>query len=466
MPISQGSNWMYDAGEVAAYTIGNSLKLEADNSEFLRSDNISTTPTNTKIGTFSFWVKRTELGENYLFVAGNSARYSRMFFNSDNKIQLFAGDSSWNSVQPITNGSFTDCHAWYHLVLRIDTTQADVANRLRLYVNGVEQTWATAPNIDEDATPTLLEAFGSPGYHSWSANLAYYSASAFFSGYLAEVFYIDGQTLAPTSFGETNNDGVWDPIEYDGTVGNCGYYMDFADSGNLGDNEASTGSTFDFNENAIAAADQSTDTPTNNFCTWSPLWDFTVNGTISEGGTKLTHVSGTNWGAKSSIGVQNGKWYWEAKPVGIIGGQYIGIQTDGDADINSGTPISNAENFVVTPEGYHYKNGGSETNFSVTFDADDIMGIALDLDSATNTFKLYKNNSLELTYNLWADITDVVVIPFCQLFEDRKFTINFGGYTLSSISSAANDANGYGNFEYAPPSGYYALCTKNIAEYG
>ena len=241
--------------------------------------------------------------------------------------------------------------------------------------------------------------------------------------------------------------------------------MDFADSGNLGDNEASTGSTFDFNENAIAAADQSTDTPTNNFCTWSPLWDFTVNGTISEGGTKLTHVSGTNWGAKSSIGVQNGKWYWEAKPVGIIGGQYIGIQTDGDADINSGTPISNAENFVVTPEGY-YKNGGSETNFSVTFDADDIMGIALDLDSATNTFKLYKNNSLELTYNLWADITDVVVIPFCQLFEDRKFTINFGGYTLSSISSAANDANGYGNFEYAPPSGYYALCTKNIAEYG
>jgi hypothetical protein len=254
------------------YEINNSCKLEADNSEYLKSASISTTPTNTKIGTYSCWIKRSELGTNYLFVAGNSARYSRLFFNSSDQIQLYAGDSSWNSVQPITNAVYRDVAAWYHIVLRIDTTDGTAANRLRLYVNGVEQTWGTAPNINQNATPTLLEAFGSPGYHAWGANLAYYSASAYFSGYLAEVHYVDGQSLAPTEFGEFDEDsGIWKPIKYSGSHGNCGYYMDFADADNLGDNEASTGSGFDFAENNIAAADQATDTPTNSFCTLNPL---------------------------------------------------------------------------------------------------------------------------------------------------------------------------------------------------
>ena len=42
---------------------------------------------------------------------------------------------------------------------------------------------------------------------------------------------------------------------------------------------------------------------------------------------------------------------------------------------------------------------------------------------------------------------------------------NFGSPPFS-ISSGNSDANGYGNFEYAVPSGYYALNTKNLAEFG
>ena len=431
------------------YDIEYSCKFEGANNEWVYLN--SPTAGNRDIFTFSFWFKRTESKDAIVVWQGT---HGRIRFQSDDIRFRFASGHELETTRKIR-----DYSAWYHLVIACDSTQGTAANRVKMYVNGVQETafeTATYPDQNDDsALMTTDNLYLSAGDGDFD-----------YSGYIADFCIIDGTQYAASDFGEFDEDsGIWKPKDLSElTFGSEGVWLKFDDSSSLGAD--SSGNSNDFTLNNIAAADQSTDTPTNNFCTWSPLWDFTVNGTISEGGTALTHASGTSWGVKASIGVQNGKWYWEAKPVGIIGAQYIGIQTDGDSNINTGTPISNAENFVVTPEGYHYKNGGTETNFSVTFDTDDIMGIALDLDSATNTFKLYKNNSLELTYNLWADITDVVVIPFCQLYEDRKFTINFGGYTLSSISSAASDANGYGTFEYAPPSGYYAICTKNLAEFG
>ena len=457
------------------YDIDNSLKLEADNSESLRSNSISTSPTNTKIGTFSWWVKRSELGANYLLVAGNSARYSRIFFNSSDQLQLYAGDSGWNSVQPITNAVYRDTAAWYHLVLRIDSNNGTAANRLRLYSNGVEQTWGTSPNITQNANMTLLEAFSSPGYQAWGANLAYYSANAFFSGYLAEVHYVDGQSLAPTSFGETDEDtGIWKPKKYSGAHGNCGYYLDFADSGNLGDNEASTGSTFDFNENNIAAIDQSTDTPTNNFCTLSPLWDFTTNPTISEGATKST-PTGSHWcGAKASVGLSAGKWYWEWKASSQS--NYMGVQTDGEDDLHDGNAQNNQMGAFFVHDG-EFKiydadstSGRNDTDIDYpTFNSAHIFAVALDMDN--NVISFYQNGTLVPNSgggggNLALDgLSNKTVFPTAAQY-DVTFEWNFGGYTAFSISSAQSDENGYGTFEHAPPSGYLAICTKNLAENG
>jgi len=382
-----------------------------------------------------------------------------MFFNATNQIELYSGDSSWNSTNPITNARFRDTAAWYHIVLRYDSTDGTATSRQRLYVNGVLQTWATAPDITEDGVMTLQE-----GYPVWGANLAYYTQSAFFSGYLAEVLYIDGQTLAPTEFGEVDEDsGIWKPIEYDGTFGNCGYYLDFADSGNLGDDESGNG--FDFDENNIAAADQATDSPTNNFCTLSPLWAFTIGTAISEGGTKsVADASVSGWQpAKGSIAVNNGKWYWEYSGYTAVN-TFIGVQNS-DISLVYGSSYSV---MLSASDDLIYFNDPSNRNeaFSTTIATTDVWAVALNMDDGEISF--YRNGSLENS----AVALDGLVGqgPFApmvvQYNTNTNMYLNFGGYTADTPSSAASDANGYGAFEYAPPSGYYAICTKNLAEFG
>lgn len=453
------------------YEIDNSLKLEADNSESLRTNSILVTPTNTKTGTFSFWVKRTELGANYLLVSGNSARYSRIFFNSDDQLQLYSGDSSWNSVQPITNAKFRDISAWYHIVLRIDSNNGTAGDRLRLYVNSVEQTWATSPNITQNGGFTLLEAFASPGYHAWGANLAYYSANAFFSGYLAEVHYVDGQSLAPTEFGETDDNGIWIPKRYSDAHGNCGYYLDFTDSGNLGDNKASSGSTFDFNENNITAIDQATDTPTNNFATINRLFKYPGSQVIKEGATKVTRTSGSglNKTFLSTIGVNGGKWYAEFKPtassnyvVGIIPETtHNTVAFDGNYIGNSAFP-SSIGYYSDTGQKIIAPNGGSDYGGSYT--TNDIISIALDMDNYRVQF--HKNGVVQ-ALSAYIDLTlDETTFMAFSYDSSGEMEVNFGGYHVNSLSSAATDENGYGSFEYAPPSGYLSLCTKNLASTG
>ena len=471
------------------YDIDNSLKLEADNSERLKSNNThaATTATSIKTGTFSFWVKRTELGANYMVVSGDSARYSRMFFNSDDKIQLYSGDTSWNSVQPITNAVFRDTSAWYHIVLRLDSTDGTAANRLRLYVNSEEQTWGTSPNITQDGVHTLC-AFGSPTFHSWGSNLSYFSPSAYFSGYLAEVHYVDGQALAPTEFGEVDDDsGIWKPKAYGGTYGNCGYYLDFADSGNLGDDESGNG--FDFDENNISAVDQSTDTPTNNFCTLNIL------NAASNGGGNNEYTEGATKGkalqvselASGTMAVTRGKWYYECKALtnsDIMAGW--GVPTLWG--LHSSNPGYDTYSFAVHSVGRAYYYGNTYVDFSpsVTFDTNDIISVALDAD---NGFAYWAKNGTWMNggsptsgatgtggFNYIGGSTganmEIVsgdfLIPALRTnyYTNSSILLNFGGYTTISISSAASDANGHGNFEYAPPSGYFALCTKNLAEYG
>ena len=445
------------------YDIDNSLKLEADNSERLKSNNThaATTATSIKTGTFSFWVKRTELGANYMVVSGDSARYSRMFFNSDDKIQLYSGDTSWNSVQPITNAVFRDTSAWYHIVLRLDSTDGTAANRLRLYVNSEEQTWGTSPNITQDGVHTLC-AFGSPTFHSWGSNLSYFSPSAYFSGYLAEVHYVDGQALAPTEFGEVDDDsGIWKPKAYGGTYGNCGYYLDFADSGNLGDDESGNG--FDFDENNISAADQATDTPTNNFATMNVIWGTDRMPLMSEGATEIGNNVNAYRYSPATMGVANGKWYWEIKPT--VNGNTL-ISGAGIASNQTTLFFYDVTgNFVYHYDGDRYVNGTGVSSYGAAWATNNIIGFAYDADNWTLT--AYVNNSSQ--GNLLASQTDIsseLFIPYVYSFGTHTYQTNFGGYTTMSNTHTNTDANGYGSFCFAPPTGYYALCTKNLAEFG
>ena len=161
---------------------------------------------------------------------------------------------------------FRDTSAWYHIVWRVDTTQGTAADRHRLYVNGVLQEWTTIDGYPD-------QNFESNWNNNYPIYIGCYSTynNYGFNGYMAEVHHIDGSQLAPTEFGEFDDDsGIWKPKAYTGSYGAQGFYLPFDDSSNLGTN--AKGNDVNFTLQNIAAADQATDTPTNNFCTWMPLW--------------------------------------------------------------------------------------------------------------------------------------------------------------------------------------------------
>jgi hypothetical protein len=454
-----------NAGSVSTgYDIDNSLKFEADNSEKLSRS--QTTGTNRKKFTVSFWVKRTELSALQVLASAESSGNDLSFLNFETDNVLRFRDTASASDQCIleTNRVFRDTSAWYHIVLRVDTTDGTADDRNRIYVNGVQETSFSARTNFDLNDDTFWGYNG--GNLTWGNALG---EANYYSGYTAEAVYVDGLSLAPTSFGEFDEDtGIWKPINVSGlTFGNNGYYLDFEDSSNLG-NDVSGGT--DFTQTNITSGDQATDTPTLNFCTWNPLWAYQYQPTIKEGATVAAYGDSTDENAKATIGLTNGKWYWEAKPSGTIGSQFIGISTDGDSNISSGQGLTQNYQMTIEPQGRYYSYAGSLSESSAgqftALTTSDTLGIALDMDSSTQTIKYYANGSLILTRDLISEMQGRTVFPFLQNYESRTFNINFGGYTINTISSAASDENGYGTFEYAPPSGYYAICTKNLAEFG
>ena len=466
---------LHNRGSISTgFDIDNSLKLEHNNNEWLYR--ASPTSGNRRTHTFSFWIKRSTLGNptasGSMYVIGQG-QHGRMLFSSDHFQYRF---DDGHDARDVTT-KHRDPSAWLHVVVAVDTNQSTSSNRVKIYFNGVQTTTidldgGSYPDI-QDQGPFLHDGYMTIGTAPFGGSYSAGDGDYDMSGYLAEFAVVDGTAYDPTAFGETDSDtGIWKPKDLsDITWGSEGFYLKFDDSSNMG--KDSSGNSNNFTTNNISSADQATDTPTNNFCILNPLWTYAHGNTISEGSTKIYGAS-NNWGGgKASFGLTSGKWYWEIKQL-ANGSTFMGLQTDGEDNISSGNAQSQNTTVVFYTDGtLQYSNGSeSTTSASNSIAANSIVGFALDLDSATQTIKVYNNNSLVTAFgssgtaNLSTyNIADKTVFPFVALY-DRTVNMNFGGYTVSSISSAASDENGYGTFEYAPPSGYYAICTKNLAEFG
>ena len=455
------------------FDIANSVKFEDANDEYLTRTNAS--GTNQRTFTVSFWFKRTKLGGvQELWDGGVYSEATRIGFGlSSDELWLDLGYSSL--YRSSTTQQFRDTSAWYHIVWKVDTTQSTEADRFRVYVNGAEITdWASrqypTQNFDTSVASGLLARIGS--YDS-----TYHGSS----GYMAEFNYLDGLAVAPTEFGEYDDDsGIWIPKEYTGSYPGQSAYLDFKDGSNLGAN--AKGDDTDWTENNITSADQATDTPTNNFCTWNilPLYNGTIF-SFPNGATEVKRTSGTGWTtAYSSMGANKGKWYAEFQ-----------VLTSGNYLMNGNVPLAKIQSVSATQfylgseanaaagAGYYssgttgndyiYHDGGA-TESGVVTSAGDIISVAMDCDNNKIHFAVngsYTNSSNPATNTNGFNMTDdYQFFAHATLTGSQTWKNNFGGYTGITISSAASDANGYGTFEYAPPSGYYALCTKNLAEYG
>jgi len=453
-----------------SYNIDNSIKFEADNSEQLYR-----TPSsdgNMKTWTYSVWFKRTELEASQTLI---SALDTYMYFETDDTAWLNLRSASTNFFMA-TSRRFRDTSAWYHAVIVCDLTDGTAADRLKLYINGVRET-AFSNNTYENADSNDDTGMNKATVHRIGQYSNYGSK---FCGYMAEANLIDGSALAPTEFGEFDSDtGIWIPKEYTGSYGTNGFYLDFADASDLGDDESGNGN--DWTEGAITAVDQSTDTPTNNFCTINPLFKYPSSQVISEGATKVARSSGSglNKTFLGTIPVNGGKWYAEFEPIESNSNYVPGVVdiTDAGNVALDGNHIGNSTG-IPKSIGYYSATGGvlagsnaANGAWGATFTANDIIGVALDMDnrkvyfSKNGTFQNSSDptngtNAITLT-----NTTDPYLFGFTYDTSGNMYC-NFGGYTLTSHSSAATDENGYGSFEYAPPSGYLALCTKNLAETG
>jgi len=444
----------------AGYDIDNSLRFDQGSSDYL---NRTPSTGNTKTWTWSGWVKRAKLAStDGIFGARTGGGLPEVYqFISSDVLQFYnyTGSFQFNFS---TNRLFRDTSAWYHIVFAYDSTQATASNRFKLYVNGVQETsfsTATYPPLNYDSFMNSAVAHyigaGSP------------ADGSYFNGYLSEINFIDGQQLDPTSFGEFDSDsGVWKPKAYTGSYGTNGFFLEFQNSAALGTDSSSNGNNFTVNN--LTSIDQTTDTPTNNFATGNPLVPTTL--TYSNGNNTITH--GADWKASpSTIAVTQGKWYAEMKLDSAGLGVTYGVEDMDLVYIWSAVLVGTS----VNGRGYYSSDGTVYNNtapsaFGATYTSGDTVGIALDMDNKFVYFHkngTYQNGGVPTSGASGTGGLSLAGTTYAFAYASYTSTgsLNFGNppYTISSGNS---DGNGYGNFEYAVPSGYYALCTKNLAEYG
>jgi hypothetical protein len=447
------------------YLIDQSLRFNDDDGPNL-TQTYGGSGTSTALGTFSWWMK-----------LGNvpSKSQENIYFESTGAggIQLRSGklatngfDSSNTQVIVQTDALLRDSSSWYHCVVSVDGT----AGTIKFYINGVEQ--AQTVSVGSLVAGRSWDMLGYDSRTSFTISNS--NSANSFDGYLAEFHYIDGTALDATSFGETIN-GIWVPKQYSGSYGTNGFYLSFADSAAIGDDLS--GNTNDWTANNLAASDVVLDSPTNVFPTINLLDPTITTSAISEANLKITEV-GNNLGGKASFAVPaTGKWYWECYCFADLAQEMwngiTGITTNSSGDGRGGS--SNSNTYGASWSNYSGSNyyirkfiAGVESAESGSFGTTKhtVLGIAIDRDA--NEAKFYKDNALQFTTSISATQeyfpaggmgggTNATTIQVWNFGQDSTFAGN-------KTAGGNADGNGVGDFFYAPPSGFLALCSANLDE--
>ena len=429
-------------------------------------------PTSTKIGTFSAWVKGKFDATKGLF-SGQVDNNNRIALYFSDTLRIYGNASGSQTVYLITDRVFRDPAAWYHIVIAWDTTQGTASNRLKVYVNGVQETsfstesypaqdiamlWNTGTNIDVGARRTS-------------------GVADYWDGYISHAAFVDGQQLAPTVFGETNStSGIWKFKSPSGvTWGNNGFHLKFENSGALGTDSSGNSNTYTVNGNLR----QALDTPSNISCTWSSTQK-DAGALLSRALTQMARGGGDgHCTVMGTLGVSSGKWYYECKldtAGSAANANSVGIvRVDSDASKTAGHNAgddSSSDYFYCG--GGEYQGHGGSGSYGNSYTSGDIIGVAFDLDNNKLYFHkngTYQNSGVPTSGSTGTGAKAITAgdffVPACGGYDGTIWRANFGNgyFGTSAISSAGSNGNG-SLFEYDVPNGYYALNTKNINTYG
>jgi hypothetical protein len=491
------------SGQSTGYTIDQSIRFNPSDTPKLTRTPSSTG--NRDKWTFSAWVKRAHLtspsggggNDQTIFVAGNDVdNWTRINFlttgslntnEAADMLHFIVQEGGTNTYPGIlsTNRLFRDTTAWYHIVAVYDSGNVVASERMRLYINGVrENSFANETYVDlnEDSRVNHASTVNRIGCFDLGTNKAH------FGGYMAEIHLLDGYAYDSSYFGEFTENGIWIPKEYSGSYGTNGFKIDGRDATDLGDDESGNGNDFamsGFNAGS-GNRSQSLDSPTNNFCTWNLLDNYWQNATIDQGLLRVTTNSSNYSPTTSTFQLDSGKWYWEARLNNEAGsGNYADIGIIGE-DITSSTKTIGKYTY-----GYEYKattnvNAGKARNndtyatYGANYEAGDIIGVAVDLDN--NKLYFSKNGTYQNSGDPTSGSTGTGAISITAAASttnggykmaigeeldthSARWDCNFGQDSSLTGSSSANtnvDASGTGEFHFAVPSGYKAICTKNL----
>ena len=428
---------------------------------------------NRKIFTISVWVKRTKFASTgYIFGVGTASSDTGTFnmgFTSDDRLIIESGATTFR----ITSRKFTDPAGWYHIIVAVNTSLATQNDRIKVYINGVQETdFDTNSGPSQDLNGPVNES-GKLQYIGLSG-----AAANSFKGYMAHFHLTDGTQYAASDFGQTDsNTQSWIPKSQPSvSYGTNGFFFKFEDGSNMGldssgqSNNYSVSLTGSNNDNG-----KTQDTPSNSFCVVN---NFARNGNLSyqaNGGLQIEETNTNQW--QTILGthaVSKGKWYWEVKLGATGDGQYFTFGwCRADIAYNSYVATNNQHPFRSTGYGYDRSgqkiNNNSSSSYGSAMGSSSFVGVKMDLDNGTIGFTYNGADQGNAYTGITVDANKIFWVPAIAIGQadngtDAQCYFNFGNPFKDAGSNA--DAAGYGQFEYAVPSGYYALCTKNIETYG
>ena len=431
------------------------------------------TATNRNIFTVSMWVKQSKLGSQtnahqYMdFYASADLRISIYQMNSD-QIAIYMKGGGYADNIFYTTAKYRDTSAWYHFVWRFDTTQSTAADRVRMYVNGVQETDFVSSNFPsqnfnlQQGTSSYTQYVGRYGGNTNNN----------FDGQMAHVHFTDGYSYGPTTFGEADaTTGIWKPKTAPSvTYGTNGFFLKFDNSANMGLDSSGNSNNLTTSGTII----QVPDTPSNIFATINPLDNYYQNNTFSNINNTVASHSSSYSCCLSTLGVSKGKYYVEAK-VSALTAAVFGVT--GKSPTSTGNNLGTSGFGIGVGENGRLRHEGTNTDsWSSTYTTNDILQVALDLDN--NKFYFGINGTYQNSANPSTGSNGVTILAPSSTdtglyffgFSDNNSTggstlqYNFGQgfFGTTAVASAQTPDDGIGVFEYDPPTGYRALCTKSL----
>ena len=434
-------------------------------------------PTNRNIFTWSAWVKRQNQVSNFanaLFGAYLNSNVRTVFRFNGHKLNF---QDTEGSVEILTNRLFRDVNGWYHIVLAVDTTQATASNRVKLYVNGVQETSFSTANYPAQNSNLLM---GGADIHYINARNSSGSVESIADMSYSHIHFTDGTAYDPSAFGQYDANGVWTiKTSPSVTYGNNGFFI-------LKDGNSVTDQSGNSNNWTVVGGTltKTEDNPSNVFATFNRLIKTPSGLSYSHGNTTLT-TTNTQWeGSATTLGATSGKWYWEAKyntgsgirlDIGRLPSDMRFMDNSNQSYLSYSTY---GYGYQLNNTGYDYY--GSNNSFTTWTtnrgNSTKIYMVAVDLDNgkmwigADGSWFNKSGTANPVTgddplHDFSADLNgDPWLFGMSVEGSGGSHNANFGNgyFGTTAVASAGTNASGNGIFEYDVPTGYTAFCTKGL----